>query len=172
MNDRTISPSPDFLGLTAGLVAAYVAKNSVPATELPDLMAKVHASLSKLTSTASVKPSKPEPPTPAQVRKSITSDALISFEDGKPYKTLRRHLTRRDLSPESYRAKWGLPADYPMTSASYSAQRSELARSFGLGQHRRKSSSIAAGDEQTQVDAAPAKRRGRSSRDTKPSADA
>jgi len=161
MDDQTASPPPDFLGLTADLVAAYVANNSVPAAELPDLMAKVHASLSGLTSAASVKPERPEPLTPAQVRKSITPDALISFEDGKPYKTMRRHLTLRGLSPEAYRAKWGLPADYPMTAASYSAQRSALARSLGLGQQRRKSSSITAGDEQTQDEGAPAKRRGR-----------
>ena len=161
MDDQTTSPQPDFIGLTADLVAAYVANNSVPASELPGLMAKVHASLSGLTSPASAKSDKPEPLTPAQVRKSITPEALISFEDGKPYKTLRRHLTLRGLSPEAYRAKWGLPADYPMTSASYSAQRSELARSLGLGQQRRKSSSIIADDEQMQDQGAPAKRGGR-----------
>ena len=76
--------------------------------------------------------------TPAQIRKSVTPDALISFIDGKPYKTLRRHLTLRGLTPEQYRAKWGLAPDYPMTSASYSEQRSELARALGLGQQRRK----------------------------------
>jgi predicted transcriptional regulator len=161
MDDQTTSPPPDFLGLTADLIAAYVANNSVPASELPDLMAKVHASLNGLTSAGSVKPEKPEPLTPAQVRKSITPDALISFEDGKPYKTLRRHLTLRGLTPEAYREKWGLPADYPMTSASYSAQRSELARSLGLGLQRRKSSPVTEGDETTQDDGAPAKRRGR-----------
>jgi predicted transcriptional regulator len=147
MDDQTASPQPDFLGLTADLVSAYVANNSVPASELPGLMAKVHASLSGLTSPALVKSDKPEPLTPAQVRKSITPEALISFEDGKPYKTLRRHITLRGLSPESYRQKWGLPADYPMTSASYSAHRSELARSLELVQQRRKSRSVTAADE-------------------------
>ena len=161
MDDQTPSPQPDFLGLTADLVAAYVANNSVPTAELPDLMAKVHAALRGLTRAASVKSDKPEPPTPAQVRKSITSDALISFEDGKPYKTLRRHLTLRGLSPEAYREKWGLPADYPMTAPSYSAQRSELARSLGLGLQRRKVSSINASDEPTQDEGTSAKRRGR-----------
>jgi predicted transcriptional regulator len=161
MDDQTILPPPDFLGLTADLVAAYVANNSVPAAELPGLMAQVYASLSGLTSATPVKSDKPAAPTPAQVRKSITPDALISFEDGKPYKTLRRHLTLRGLSPEAYREKWGLSADYPMTSASYSAQRSELARSLGLGLQRRKSSPVTAGDEPTQDDGAPAKRRGR-----------
>lgn len=161
MDDQTTASQPDFLGLTADLVAAYVTNNSIPASELPGLMAKVHASLSGLTHAASAEPGKPEPLTPAQVRKSITPDALISFEDGKPYKTLRRHLTLRGLSPEAYREKWGLPADYPMTSASYSAQRSELARSLGLGQQRRKSSSVIASDEQTQGEGANPKRRGR-----------
>lgn len=85
----------------------------------------------------------------------------ISFEDGRLYKTLRRHLRLRGLSPEAYREKWGLPFDYPMTSASYSAHRSELARTLGLGQQRRKSSSAVADDGQTQDEAAPAKRRGR-----------
>ena len=78
-----------------------------------------------------------EKPTPAQIKKSITPDALISFEDGKSYKTLRRHLTLRGLTPEAYRAKYGLSADYPMTAASYSAQRSELARALGLGNSRK-----------------------------------
>ena len=161
MDDQTAASQPDILGLTADLVAAYVTNNSIPASELPGLMAKVHASLSGLTSAASAEPGKPEPPTPSQIKKSVTPDALISFEDGKSYKTLRRHLTLRGLSPEAYREKWGLPADYPMTSASYSAQRSELARSLGLGQQRRKSSPITADDEQTQDEGAAPKRRGR-----------
>jgi predicted transcriptional regulator len=78
-------------------------------------------------------------PTPAQIRKSVTPDALISFIDGKPYKTLKRHLSRNGLTIEQYRERFGLPRDYPSTAASYSAQRSELARSLGLGQQRRKS---------------------------------
>lgn len=161
MDDQTTASQPDFLGLTADLVAAYVTNNSVPASELPGLMAKVHASLSGLTSAASAEPGKPEPLTPSQIKKSITPDALISFEDGKSYKTLRRHLTLRGLSAEAYREKWGLPPDYPMTSASYSAHRSELARSLGLGQQRRKSSPVTADDGQTEGKDAPAKRRGR-----------
>lgn len=161
MDDQTALPPADFLGLTADLVAAYVANNAIPASELPPLMAQVYAALSGLTSAAPIQSDKPAAPTSAQVRKSITPDALISFEDGKPYKTLRRHLTLRGLSPEAYREKWGLPADYPMTAPSYSAQRSELARSLGLGQQRRKSSSVTEGDETTQDDGAPAKRRGR-----------
>ncbi|POR40453.1 MucR family transcriptional regulator [Methylobacterium sp. V23] len=137
MDDQTVSSQIDFLDLTAELVSAYVAANSVPASELPALMTNVHAALSGLTGTPSTETSKTEKATPAQIRKSIALDTLISFEDGKPYKTLRRHLTLRGLSPEAYREKWGLPPDYPMTSAAYSAHRSELARSLGLGQQRR-----------------------------------
>ncbi|MFX7156016.1 MucR family transcriptional regulator, partial [Acinetobacter baumannii] len=72
------------------------------------------------------------------IRRSITADALVSFEDGKPYRTLRRHLTTRGLTPEAYRAKWGLPSDYPLVAASYSQQRSTLAQSLGLGRMRRR----------------------------------
>ncbi len=77
-------------------------------------------------------------PTPHQIRKSIQPDHLVSFEDGKSYKTLKRHLTRLGLTSDEYRQKWGLPHDYPMVAASYSERRSELARSAGLGQHRKK----------------------------------
>ncbi|OAH17327.1 MucR family transcriptional regulator [Methylorubrum populi] len=161
MDDQTASSQIDFVGLTAELVSAYIANNSIPASELPALMANVHAAIKGLTGTPSTETAKPEKATPAQIRKSITPDALISFEDGRLYKTLRRHLRLRGLSPEAYREKWGLPFDYPMTSASYSAHRSELARTLGLGQQRRKSSSAVADDGQTQDEAAPAKRRGR-----------
>ena len=128
---------------TADLVAAYVSNNNVPVSELPALIASVHAALTGLGKEAPAEPAVPDKPTPAQIRKSITPDALISFEDGKPYKTMRRHLTLRGLTPEAYRAKWDLPADYPMTTANYSAQRSALAHSFGLGQQRRKTVSEA-----------------------------
>ncbi|CAO4179540.1 ROS/MUCR transcriptional regulator protein [Methylorubrum populi] len=77
---------------------------------------------------------KVERATPAQIKKSITPNALVSFVDGKPYKTLKRHLSQHGLDPQSYRTRYGLPADYPMTAPSYSEQRSALARSIGLGQ--------------------------------------
>jgi predicted transcriptional regulator len=126
------------LELTADLVAAFVSNNNVPVSELGTLISKVHAAIAGLGNEVAAEPAGPEKPTPAQIRKSVTPDALISFEDGKSYKTLRRHLTLRGLSPEAYCTKWGLPADYPMTTVNYSAQRSELARSFGLGQQRKK----------------------------------
>ncbi|MCJ2070313.1 MucR family transcriptional regulator [Methylobacterium sp. J-030] len=130
--------------LAVDIVAAYVSNNSVPSTDLPGLIDIVHGALSQLASVQGGSSGPVEKLTPAQIRKSITKDHIVSFEDGKPYKTLRRHLTLRGLSPEAYRAKWGLPVDYPMTAASYSAQRSDLARALGLGQQRRKYSGAAA----------------------------
>src|SRR5207244_3051568 len=106
--------------------------------ELPALLASVHAAITGLGQSAPSAEPEIDRPTPGQIRKSIRPDALISFEDGKPYKTLKRHLTKLGLSAEEYRAKWGLPRDYPMTAASYSEQRSKLALSIGLGQRNRK----------------------------------
>lgn len=139
MTETDHAPTPNYIELAADIVAAYVSNNSVPVTALADLLKNVHTAISGLATVrdSSAETDKIEKPTPAQIKKSITPDHVISFEDGKSYKTLRRHLTLRGLSPEGYRAKYGLPADYPMTSPSYSAQRSELARSLGLGQVRR-----------------------------------
>lgn len=123
--------------LTASIVAAYVGNNAVPACDLPNLIRSVRHAL--VVNEASAEPASPEiqKPTPAEIKKSITPDALISFIDGKPYKTLRRHLRTHSLTPESYRARYGLPVDYPTTAASYSAQRSALAKQVGLGQQNR-----------------------------------
>lgn len=130
--------STDLMGMTADIVSAYVSNNSVPAAELPALLVQVHGALTALS--AAPTPSEPEAEkaTSAQIRKSITPDALISFLDGKPYKTLRRHLTTNGLTMEAYRARFGLPNDYPAVSANYSATRSALARQLGLGQQRQK----------------------------------
>ncbi|MCJ2079886.1 MucR family transcriptional regulator [Methylobacterium sp. J-090] len=144
----------DYVELSADIVSAYVSNNSLPASEIGNLLTSVHAAVSSLTKGGNASPTKEdevEKATPAQIKKSITPDALISFEDGKSYKTLRRHLTIRGLTPESYRAKYGLPADYPMVSAGYSAQRSELAKALGLGQQR-KDSGKAAGPKVAQSD--------------------
>ncbi|MEL6059475.1 MucR family transcriptional regulator [Methylobacterium sp. DCY52] len=128
----------DYTELTAGLVSAYVSNNSVSATELATLIATTHAALAGLGGSATPATPAVAKTTPARIRKSITHGALISFEDGKPYKTLKRHLTGLGLDPETYREKWGLPRDYPMVAASYSEARSALAKSVGLGQQRRK----------------------------------
>ena len=137
MDETTLAPVDDHLILAIDIVSAYVSNNVVPASGLPALIANVRAAVTGLGGARATDESGPAKPTPAQIKKSISDDALISFEDGKPYKTLRRHLTLRGLTPETYRAKWGLPGNYPMTSPAYSAHRSELAKSLGLGQQRR-----------------------------------
>ena len=138
MDEVMEEQNADHIGLAVEIVAAYVSNNSLPPGDLQALITGVHAALVGLSNPAASEVHAVEKLTPAQIRKSITNDNLISFEDGKPYKTLRRHLTLRGLTPEAYREKWGLPRDYPMTAPSYSAQRSELARALGLGQQRRK----------------------------------
>lgn len=119
--------------LAAGIVCAYVSNNHVQAGELPDLIRAVHAALAQLGQPSQDQEPAVEKPTAAQIRKSVTPDALISFIDGKHYKTLKRHLTRHGLDLAAYRERYGLPADYPTTAANYAAQRSALARSIGLG---------------------------------------
>lgn len=126
----------DSIGLACEVVSAYVSNNSLPASELPALVASVHGALINLGSGARAAAEAAEPvvkPDSGKIRKSITPNGLISFEDGRSYKTLKRHLTKHGLTPERYREKWGLPTDYPMTAPSYSARRSELARNLGLG---------------------------------------
>ncbi|MDP4025502.1 MucR family transcriptional regulator [Methylobacterium sp. NEAU 140] len=121
---------------TVDLVAAYVSKNHVRPGELAALIATVHAGLASLGSGTAPETAAVERPTPAQIRKSITHDALISFIDGKPYKTLKRHLTSHGLTVRQYCERYGLPADYPTTAAGYSEARSALARDLGLGRPR------------------------------------
>ena len=135
MSEESQGPNPEFIALAGDIVSAYVSNNSVPVTELPTLIANIHTALQGLASgAAAAAPAETvEKPSPAQIRKSITPDALISFIDGKPYKTLKRHLTGHGLDPYSYRQRYGLPNDYPMVAASYAAQRSELAKAIGLG---------------------------------------
>ncbi|TGE02697.1 MucR family transcriptional regulator [Methylobacterium nonmethylotrophicum] len=118
----------------ADIVSAYVSNNSVPLADLPALINTVHQSLSRLGGPQTVEAEKPVPLMP--VKKTVTPDYLISLEDGKQYKSLKRHLSTRGLTPEEYRRKWGLPHDYPMVAANYAAQRSELAKNSGLGRRR------------------------------------
>ena len=125
----------DYTTLSADIVSAYVTKNSVQPSDLPDLIASVHSALQALNAPQQAAPEKREPP--VSIKKSITPDYLISLEDGKRYKSLKRHLTGRGLTPEQYREKWGLPRDYPMVAPNYAKQRSELAKALGLGQMRR-----------------------------------
>jgi predicted transcriptional regulator len=136
MNDNTQTHSTDLIETTVNLVVAYVSNNSVPATDLPAVIGTLHTALFGLNTTSMAAAPEIEKPTPAQIRKSITPDALISFIDGKPYKTLKRHLSRNGMTVQQYRERYGLPADYSVTAPAYSAQRSELAKSIGLGRKR------------------------------------
>ncbi len=124
--------------LTAAIVAAFVANNSLRPADLPALIETVHAALTQLGTGPVV-----EAPPPAEtkqpavsIRKSITPDYLVCLDDGKKFKSLRRHLATLGMTPEQYREKWGLPADYPMVAPNYAAQRSEMAKRMGLGQVR------------------------------------
>jgi predicted transcriptional regulator len=127
--------------LVAEVAAAYFSNSHVSVGEIPSVVTQIAASLSAVGEEPAEEQGEAEPAaaaqpklTPAQVRKSITNDGLISFEDGRGYKTLKRHLSVRGLTPAAYREKWGLPRDYPMVAPSYSAKRSALAKSLGLGQ--------------------------------------
>lgn len=147
MSDDTSFPVPDqsnLINIAVSIVAAYVSNNRVPSAELPALLSGIHSAVASLGSpSASVQP-EAEKLTPAQIRKSIRPDGLVSFIDGKTYKTLKRHLTTHSLDPRSYRERYGLPKDYPMIAASYSEQRSALAKSTGLGQQHRNATPEAA----------------------------
>jgi predicted transcriptional regulator len=136
MSDNTSGVG--FIRLTADIVSAYVSNNSVPSADLPALIGQVHSALSRVA-TGQIEPSS-EPPKPAiSVKKSITPDHIICLEDGKKFKSLKRHLrTQYSMTPEQYREKWALPADYPMVAPNYAAARSNLAKQMGLGQQRRR----------------------------------
>lgn len=132
------------LDLAASIVAAYVGNNSVPVPELPALIANVHAALARVRGDMGAIESQAvvaEPAKPAvSIKKSVTPDYLICLEDGKKFKSLKRHLrTHYNLSPDEYRAKWNLPSDYPMVAPSYAEARSNLAKQMGLGQQRKRS---------------------------------
>lgn len=130
-----VSLEPEFVDLTADIVSAYVSNNTVASSDLPALISSVHSALSSTAQKASepiVEELKPAVP----IKKSVTDQHIICLEDGKKFKSLKRHLrTHFDLTPEEYRAKWGLPVDYPMVAPGYAAARSELAKKMGLGQN-------------------------------------
>ncbi|MFY9291486.1 MAG: MucR family transcriptional regulator [Methylorubrum rhodinum] len=131
-------PDDDYVSLTVDLVSAFVGHNSLAAAELPGLIVAVHGALAALAS-RSAEPEAPAPTPAVSIKRSIQQDYLICLEDGKKFKSLKRHLrTRYNLSPDEYRARWNLPDDYPMVAPSYAQTRSELARTMGLGQQRRK----------------------------------
>jgi predicted transcriptional regulator len=140
--------------LTSDIVAAYVANNSLRIADLPALIHSVHAALAQLASgpVNSAPPAEKQEPA-VSIRKSITPDYFVCLDDGKKFKSLRRHLATLGLTPDQYRAKWNLPADYPMVAPNYAAQRSELAKKSGLGQMGKN-----AAPRQKTSTAAPAKR--------------
>lgn len=124
--------------LAADIVSAFVANNNVTTSDLPGVIASVYTSLTKLGGEPEAPPAAPLVPA-VPIRKSVTPEAIICLEDGKSFKSLKRHLSSKfGLTPEQYRTKWGLPADYPMVAPAYAEARSALAKSMGLGQQRRK----------------------------------
>lgn len=137
MTEQTASRAAQRLARTAEIASAYVSRNALPTEQLPNLMAEIHRALAALdgaaqaveeVAVAAVRPS------PAQIRRSVQPEALVSFIDGKSYKTLKRHLAKHGLTPAAYRQRYGLPVDYPTTASEYSERRSRLAREIGLGQ--------------------------------------
>ena len=136
----SVSASSNLTELTADIVSAYVAKNSVRPEDLTTLISTVHSALSGVgNGTGAAAPEEKREPA-VSIKKSITPDFLISLFDGKKYKSLKRHLrTSYSMTPEQYREYFNLPRDYPMVAPNYAAARSELAKSMGLGQQRKKS---------------------------------
>lgn len=128
---------PDLLTLTAEIVAAHVANNHVGASEVADLITRVHTALAGL-GTAAADPAEPELKPAVSIRASVKPDYIVCLEDGKKLTMLKRYLRARyGMSPEEYRAKWGLPADYPMVAPNYADRRRELAKDIGLGRKKK-----------------------------------
>ncbi|MGP0059665.1 MAG: MucR family transcriptional regulator [Beijerinckiaceae bacterium] len=142
-NSTSIGHSTDtnygtYIELAADIVSAYVSNNSVPASDLPTLISDVHSALIRVTAgNAPIPIETPKPAVPA--KKSVTNDFIVCLEDGRKFKSLKRHLrTQYNMSPDEYREKWGLGADYPMVAPNYAKARSNLAKQMGLGQQRRR----------------------------------
>ena len=127
-----------YMEMTAKIVSAYVGNNSVPSSEIGNLISQVHSALKRVSggqNLAMAEPLKPAVP----VKRSISSEYIVCLEDGKKFKSLKRHLrTQYNMTPEQYREKWALPPDYPMVAPNYAAARSQLAKQMGLGQQRRR----------------------------------
>lgn len=136
MNDNE-NGGDSLITLTADIVAAHVSNNSVAVNDLPHLIANVHGALAALGGTPPAPEAKPEPKVP--IRSSVKPDYLVCLEDGKKLKMLKRHLmTHYNMTPDQYRQKWGLNADYPMVAPNYAEQRRTLAKSIGLGTKRKR----------------------------------
>jgi predicted transcriptional regulator len=134
----TDAQGKNFIDLTANIVSAYVSNNPTPAAEIPALISQVHAALLRISTGRADTPIEPAKPA-VSVKKSMTAEYLVCLEDGKHFKSLKRHLrTQYNMTPEQYREKWNLPADYPMVAPNYAVARSQLAKKMGLGQQRRR----------------------------------
>jgi predicted transcriptional regulator len=130
--------SGNFIELTAEIVSAYVSNNSVAAGEIPALINQVHSALVRVSSGRDEAPAEPLKPA-VPIKRSITAEYIVCLDDGKKFKSLKRHLrTQYNMTPEQYREKWGLQPDYPMVAPNYAAARSQLAKQMGLGQQRRR----------------------------------
>src|ERR1051325_3805754 len=128
----------NFITLTAQIVSAYVGNNPVPAGAVPALINQIHTALARVSGKAGEGAAEPLKPA-VSLKKSITPEHIVCLEDGKKFKSLKRHLrTQYNMTPEQYREKWGLPADYPMVAPNYAVARSQLAKQMGLGQQQRK----------------------------------
>ena len=128
----------NFIGLTAEIVSAYVSNNTVASGDIPALINQVHAALRRVSNGDGQAPAEPLKPA-IPIKRSINPDYIVCLEDGKKFKSLKRHLrTQYGMTPEQYREKWGLPHDYPMVAPNYAAARSHLAKQMGLGQQRRR----------------------------------
>jgi predicted transcriptional regulator len=138
MNDIVDAPSGNNLAeLTTDIVTAYVANNAVRPSDLPEIIREVHAALAGLRVGTAPETVEEAPKPAVPIKKSVTPDYLISLENGQKFRSLKRHLMKSyGMTPNEYRAKWGLPADYPMVAPNYAAQRSELAKMVGLGRKR------------------------------------
>jgi len=135
MSDATAA---NYIELTAQIVSAYVSNNSVAAADIPGLINQVHAALTRVSGKPGDAPVEPLRPA-VSVKKSITPEYIVCLEDGKKFKSLKRHLrTQYNMTPEQYRDKWALGPDYPMVAPNYAAARSQLAKQMGLGQQRRR----------------------------------
>ena len=130
---RMSKPTATLAEVTSEVVSAYVRQNHIQPSEMPGLIASIHATFSSLGRPAEAAPESEKLVPPVSIKKSITNDYLVSMEDGKRYQSLKRHLSTRGLTPDQYRAKWGLSKDYPMVAPAYAAKRSELAKTIGLG---------------------------------------
>jgi predicted transcriptional regulator len=135
MPDTETIPAEELLRMTSEVAAAYVSNNNLPSGQLPDVIRTIHESLAALSGARVAAAS--EPPTPAvAIKKSITPDYIVCLEDGKKLKMLKRHLrSTYNMTPDEYRHRWGLPADYPMVAPNYAAQRSAFAKKIGLGRN-------------------------------------